>query len=339
MRLSGLSTFLMVLGLLFAWSTALHAATDPAPASPDPDDEDPVLLEIEPPELEVGSRFLMTFQLPVGARYDTLEFEVPRQQAHLWRFGEPERTDTNRFAVEGRALLRGEHTLGPFEVTLAREDGGSGVRVRTDRLPVEVAPPEGDFTGELAGLSGPLGVPFDYFWRNVILGTGVVIGLVLLGWLGWLAFGFFRRQAARVLASKPPTPLEEALSAIRELKTGEELQSHGVERFYTTLSTILRRYLEREFDRPVLEMSDDETEVLLAAELSSLEHSAELRALLQRSSMAKFARQAVMEDQAMRDCGTVEQFLVSEEYRKKAEKLAERGKRPQAAESTEERAA
>ncbi len=339
MRVYTLLSAAMVLLLLLGGGVLPAEESAPGANGFDPEDEDPVRLEVSTTELEVGSRFSLTFQLPVGARYDRLEFELPRGQSHLWRFGEVERTGTNTFAVEGRPLLRGEHSLGPLEVTLSTEDGESQAGVLTDRLSLEVAPPDGEFTGELRGTTGPLGLPFDYFWRNVILGTAAAIGLLLLAWLAWLVYKFVRKRAARILAPVPPNPLEEAFSAIRTLKSGEVLEEHGVERFYTQLSTLLRRYLEREFDYPVLEMSEDEATGLLRGQLRWLDHAKDLGAVLQRSSLAKFARQEVTDEEAMHDCGAVEQFLVSEEYRKKAEQAAERKRAAQKQESREDRAA
>lgn len=167
---------------------------------------------------KTGRRWTVTFVL---AAYDTGKFTVPPVSVV--------------YEVEGKV---GELSSQPVEIAVE-----------------SVKPSE---QADLKDLKPPGSVQltaWDFRWLilSVVALMGVAVGLLLL----------FRRRSSeeleQTISVDPPVPPDhEAVTALERLANSGLLESGQVKEFYTRLSEILRRYLERQFEIPALESTTGE---------------------------------------------------------------------------------
>jgi TfoX/Sxy family transcriptional regulator of competence genes len=212
----------------------------------------------------------------------------------------------------------------------------------TDRFTLNVQPPTASEETQPASYTGPFALPFDYLWRNLII-AGLVLILVLLlsALVAFIAALILNRQRQKSIV-RPLAPVEAALLEVHNLKSLEVYREFGPERHYTVLSHALRQYLEHQFNRAALEMTEDEVAMMIRHEMSHVPKAETLQEVLERTSMAKFARQALTEDVALEDTDLAESFLQSEQQRLDAERrsaLAEQRARAEESKAGEDRAA
>jgi hypothetical protein len=141
---------------------------------------------------------------------------------------------------------------------------------------------------DIKGVQRPPFVLSDYF-----LETGfflLVYGLVLL-LIWWYLRRKYRKGASEILA--PEAMLPPHLVAIMELDRlrSEKLWKLGKnKRYYTELSEIIRKYIERRFQFNALEMTTDEILTLFKKDKTTQSVYQNLRQILQLSDLVKFAK-------------------------------------------------
>lgn len=162
-------------------------------------------------------------------------------------------------------------------------------------LPVETSPVvitvgtlAVDTSLDIKDVKPPLSVPITF---GDIL--PYLIGLVGAAGAFWLVRYVIRKRkkGESLIPSAPPRPADEvALEALRSLESEKLWQRGKVKEFHSQLTGILRLYIERKFRILALESTSEE--ILEALGDGKLESGsrAELRELLERADLVKFAK-------------------------------------------------
>lgn len=188
---------------------------------------------------------------------------------------------------EGRLTQDFTWTLACYEVgtstvpamTISWQWEGKTQEIKTPEIPVtirSIVPPD---SKGIRGLKRPWRGPVPWLlWLGVVLGVGVLGGVVV--W--WLK----RRRAT--VALPPPRPAHElALEALDDL---EKNPPETARVFYTTLSGVVRTYVEGRFRLPAQDLTTNE--IMDALKKIGLDGRVRrtARELLESSDLVKFAR-------------------------------------------------
>jgi hypothetical protein len=148
---------------------------------------------------------------------------------------------------------------------------------------------------DIKGVQEPPFVLSDYLLQ--ILLFILVWGLVLL--IIWLIlrkkYGLFKGENQADLPLLPPHVV--AIMELDRLKSEKIWKSGKNKEYYTELSDILRKYIERRFQINALEMTTDEILVLFKRDKTTQSVYQNLRQILQLSDLVKFAKILPLENE------------------------------------------
>lgn len=150
--------------------------------------------------------------------------------------------------------------------------------------------------------------PFDFIKLLLWL-------LPILLILGGAYFFFRRRKKRKEAAEKQLPPYEEALFALRALDSTDLLKQDKSKEYYSHLTEIVKRYLDREVDDAALESTSDELieRMQLHKDAGHFDFDAEtirdLDQVLKRADLVKFAKMRQEMGQAMDDRNTIEEII------------------------------
>lgn len=190
------------------------------------------------------------------------------------------------------AFKPGLFTIGPFPYRYAQQ--GILVNDTSNAVNVEVIVPEVDTTKGFKDIQGPVEVPLSWkeFIKPVLIVTGIVLAVVIITLI--IVMIIRRRRARRAIVPEEPEiiipPYDEAISALQQLKDENAALGWEAKLYYTGLTDILRRYLERVLEIPAPEMISDE--ILDAVRRKGLETQLQqmIREVLLHADLAKFAK-------------------------------------------------
>lgn len=149
--------------------------------------------------------------------------------------------------------------------------------------------------------------PGKYSW---LLGT--LLGL-LLG--GAVAYWYSKRKKAKEEANKQLPPYEEAITALQQLDEAKLLTQDKTKAYYSTLTEIVKRYLDREVDATALESTSQELidRLQLHKDAGHFDFSKEtlqkLDTILRRADLVKFAKMQQEMGQARADRKDIESII------------------------------
>ena len=158
----------------------------------------------------------------------------------------------------------------------------------TSPIPIFVHGVAVDTSKEIKDVKAPLSVPITFADLLPYL-----IGLVVLALVIW-AIVYVRKRLARgepIIPETPPRPANEvALEALQSLDAEHVWQRGKVKEYYSSLTDIVRTYIERRFSVIAMEMTSDE--ILSSKPVQSLpkENVSGLMDLLLRADLVKFAK-------------------------------------------------
>lgn len=196
-------------------------------------------------------------------------------------------------------------TLWRFAPLPGSGEGGEPVLVRTEPLAVTVRSLLDAEDASLAEARGVVDAPPAPRWPWVAGGVGAAAALGALAAAGVAA----ARRRAREGAA-PPAAHEEALAALRALSSLSLAERGEFDAYFTELSRILRRYIERRFDLHAPTLTTDE--FLQRARASSAiraEFVRDLERFLRLADMVKFARHSPPMEEAGRAHDTARAFV------------------------------
>ncbi len=132
--------------------------------------------------------------------------------------------------------------------------------------------------------------PFQ--WRE-LLAYWWIVALAAAGLLGWWIWKKYFRKAP-IEELEPPVPLlppyEEAVRGLIALREEKYPQRGMMKEFYSEFSHVMRRYLERRYEFPALEMTTFELEYYFEDTAFPKELRTRLLPLLRESDLVKFAK-------------------------------------------------
>lgn len=216
----------------------------------------------------------------------------------------------------------------------------------TDSVLVEVADVVVDTTSQkMYDIKQPIAVaePPSKIWRVLPW-----ILLILIAIAGIVYFFLWGRRKIKESKQQLP-PYEEALSALQMLDNSELLKNKQIKDYYSSLTEIVKRYLDREVDDMALESTTGEliNRLQLLKDSGKLEFDHEtiqgLDTILRRADLIKFAKMNTESGQAQADRTsletiinktheaipepTEEELLRDEMYRKELEKRKRKQRR------------
>jgi len=149
--------------------------------------------------------------------------------------------------------------------------------------------------------------PFDWlsllYWLVPIL---LIIGLAIY---------LFRRKKRKDAAQKQLPPYEEAIVALKTLDNSQLLKENKSKEYYSSLTEIVKRYLDREVDEAALESTSDEliTRLMMHKDAGSFDFDLEtirkLDSIFKRADLVKFAKMNQQAGQAEVDRKTIEEII------------------------------
>ncbi|PVW15273.1 DUF4381 domain-containing protein [Marixanthomonas spongiae] len=137
----------------------------------------------------------------------------------------------------------------------------------------------------------------------------IVIVLSIVGYI------LFRRKKRKDAREEQLPPYEEAITALHTLDSSTYLKENKPKEYYSQLTEIVKRYLDREVDETALESTSDEliARLQLHKDSGNFEFSNEtirrLDAILKRADLVKFAKMYQAEGQASTDRKTIEEII------------------------------
>ncbi len=145
--------------------------------------------------------------------------------------------------------------------------------------------------------------------------------LLLLYWLVpilliiGIAIYLFRRKKRKDAAEKQLPPYEEAIVALKTLDNSQLLKENKSKEYYSNLTEIVKRYLDREVDEAALESTSDQliTRLMMHKDAGSFDFDLEtirkLDLIFKRADLVKFAKMNQQAGQAEVDRKTIEEII------------------------------
>lgn len=149
--------------------------------------------------------------------------------------------------------------------------------------------------------------PLDLLWLLYILLPILVLGV--------LVFFLFRRKKLREERERELPPYEEAMVALKQLDASEFLNENKSKAYYSSLTEIVKRYLDREVDNTALESTSDEVIERLHLHKDAghfdFDHETiqKLAAIFRRADLVKFAKMKEEMGQARIDRSSIEEII------------------------------
>jgi len=233
-------------------------------------------------------------------------FEIRDYDVHRSKVGRRQRW-TAVFTVA--TYDTGKFKIPPVDIYYAANGKLGSLRSQPVEIIVESLKPEAQ--ADIKDIKPPATVKltvWDFRW----LISGVVV--LLAGVIG-LRLILKRRPTGALepvlLSEPPPPPDQEALQALSDLERSRLLEEGKVKEFYTRLSDILRRYLERQFEIPALESTTAEVIASLRNADFVQEEMALVESVLEVSDLAKFAQFIPPHDRGAQGIDQVRQVVTS----------------------------
>lgn len=146
-------------------------------------------------------------------------------------------------------------------------------------------------------------------WERLL--TWFIPLLILAG----IVFYLIRRKKLKEAADKQLPPYEEAIVALQKLDNSELLKENRSKEYYSSLTEIVKRYLDREVDESALESTSDELieRLQMHKQAGNFDFDPQtiqkLAEIFKRADLVKFARMTQESGQAKADRITVEDII------------------------------
>lgn len=209
-----------------------------------------------------------------------------------------EKIDTLRDSVSGNQSYRqrllitsfdtGMFTLPVFAFTFIQSNGDS-TSIVSDALTIAVKSVAVDTTQAIKDIKGVQDIPFELREYIPWVFAGIAIAALIVGGIYlWLQ----RRKPTKPVAPKAPPvpPGEKALAALRKLGEERAWLNGQEKRYHSSLTDILRSYIEEQFGLPALESTSEDILMMSSRHAVLKEHALRLKQVLQLADLVKFAK-------------------------------------------------
>ena len=139
--------------------------------------------------------------------------------------------------------------------------------------------------------------------------------LPILAIIGLLAYILFRRKKRKEAKEEVLPPYEEAIFALKKLDESHLINENKSKEYYSHLTEIVKRYLDREVDDAALESTSDELieRLILHKDAGHFDFDREtirhLDQILKRADLVKFAKMQEEMGQVEADRNTIEEII------------------------------
>lgn len=144
---------------------------------------------------------------------------------------------------------------------------------------------------------------------------GLLYWLVPILFIVGIAIYFFRRKKRKDAAQRQLPPYEEAIVALKQLDNSLLLKENKSKEYYSSLTEIVKRYLDREVDEAALESTSDEliSRLMMHKDAGNFDFDLEtirkLDMIFKRADLVKFAKMNQQSGQAEVDRKTIEEII------------------------------
>ncbi len=184
----------------------------------------------------------------------------------------------------------GAHVLPPLPFSYTESGSADPAVLLSDSILLNVNLVQVDTTKAIMDIKNPWGIPFR--WREYL--PYFIAALIILILFGAGLYYYMRRKRGLPLFPSRTVPLlppdEEALAALDRMKKEKIWRSGQIKTYYTSLTDIVRRYVERRFQIPAPELTSDETIQALSETETSEESITQLSHIFSVADMVKFAK-------------------------------------------------
>jgi hypothetical protein len=242
-------------------------------------------VRIDSTNVSIGDRFAVTIEVtgPDGATYD-FPREISTGSVDLRLSTKPgSRPGTATYDAQVFAL--GDEAVIPdVSISYRLADGTAGsiatspqkVNIVSTLDPQEKEPAPADVAPPVTVLVARA------FW----VASSILVLLSIAAFVWLIRKIRFPKKAADPVATPALSPEEEALLDLDKLATGRAAISPRD--FYIRITQVLKRYLERRLEAPVLEMTSAETLALIKSQAWTAPHAVALRDLVNFADLVKF---------------------------------------------------
>lgn len=149
--------------------------------------------------------------------------------------------------------------------------------------------------------------PLD--WKTIALWILLILAIITV------VFLLIRRKKRKEAAQKQLPPYEEALVALKKLDNSQLLKENKSKEYYSSLTEIVKRYLDREVDEAAMESTSDEliTRLMMHRDAGNFDLDTEtirkLDQIFKRADLVKFAKMNQQAGQAEVDRKTIEEII------------------------------
>ncbi len=146
-------------------------------------------------------------------------------------------------------------------------------------------------------------------WARILSWVIPILGLIVIILL------LIRRKKRKDAAKKQLPPYEEAIVALKQLDNSELLKENKSKEYYSSLTEIVKRYLDREVDSSALESTSEEliTRLMMHKDAGNFDFDLEtirkLDAIFKRADLVKFAKMNQAAGQAEVDRRSIEDII------------------------------
>jgi len=231
--------------------------------------------------------------VPPSEKLDLSPFEIKKVEPAPSRKGQNRVQETTRFTLT--VFQTGNLQIPPIPVRYADESGEPN-EVFTEPVPVKVVSVGKKITDkdDVRPIKGPVSVGLARFWSGLwsVLTAALFIFLITKITLRKL------RERKDLESLKPP--YERVKIELERLKDKGFLEEKNYKEYYSGLSDILRRYLERRFGVEALEKTSSEIRMDLEKKAFDKDLTRMIGEVLDESDLVKFAKQTPERDLAER---------------------------------------
>ena len=176
---------------------------------------------------------------------------------------------------------------------------------KSNALIINVLLPNIDANSELKDIKGPLddNIGWSDIWPWLVL-----ILIILLSIFTYKKY-FNKKKKTVVVKKNIQTPAHIlALNALKKLENKKLIDKKDIKEYYSSISEIIRRYIENRFNFPALELTTYEILNIITAIIKK-EESISLKNILEISDLVKFAKKIPNQNENVRNLNLATDFV------------------------------
>lgn len=192
-----------------------------------------------------------------------------------------------------------------------QESNSTWTVLRSDSIQLQVATIDVNTDGSIKDIKDIIPADRSTWQQYIILLLCLLVLVAALVWRKKIAKAFFHRQHKTAVSAVDTrmTLLEKYTTALQRLRERDDINNGRYKEHYSELSDILRNYISEQFALPAPELTTQEL-LKRAKRVAGLKrYRADIKTVLLRSDMAKFAKAQTDETTATADIQLVVNFI------------------------------